>query len=112
MNIITPNDRAIIVPIDFSTTSHNALMHAADHAEIFGNDIVMVHVLEESYLSSLFGGSGSRTELMKTGIELKMNELKKEVLAKHPSLNIDFLIYEGKVYKALVEISEKMTCDS
>ena len=112
MNTITPNDRAIIVPIDFSKISHNALMHAADHAEIFGNDIVMVHVLEESYLSGLFGGSSSRSELIRMGIDLKMNELKSEVLAKHPSLKIDSLIHEGKIYKALVDISEKMTCDS
>ena len=109
---ITPNDRAVIVPIDFSNTSQNALLHAADHATTFGNDIVMVHILEESYLSSLFGGSSSRSDLIRTGIELKMNELKAEVLVNHPNLNIDFLIYEGKVYKAIVEISEKMNCDS
>ncbi len=112
MNNIIPNDRAIIVPIDFSETSHNALMHAADHAHIFSNDIMMVHILEESYLANLFGGGASRTELIKTGIELKMAELKTEVLAKYPKLKIDFLIHEGKVYRAIVEISEKMGCDS
>lgn len=112
MNNIIPNDRAIIVPIDFSKTSHNALLHAADHAQIFGNDIVMVHVLEESYLSSLFGGSGSKNDLIKTGIDLKMNELKSEVLAKYPALKISYLIHSGKVYKAIVEIAEKVGCDS
>ncbi len=112
MNNIISNDRAIIVPIDFSSTSQNALMHAADHAEIFGNDIVMVHILEESYLSHLFGGNQNRNEMMRIGIEQKMKELKNEVLVKHPKLKIDFLIHEGKVYKAIVEISEKMGCDS
>ncbi len=112
MNTIIPNNRAIIVPIDFSTTSHNALMHAADHAIIFGNDIVMVHIVEDNYLSGLFGGGSSRNELIKAGAELKMNELKNEVLAKYPNLKVTFLIYEGKVYKAIVEISERMACDS
>ena len=112
MNTIIPNNRAIIVPIDFSTTSHNALLHAADHAIIFGNDIVMVHIVEDNYLSGLFGGGSSRNELIKAGAELKMNELKNEVLAKYPNLKVTFLIYEGKVYKAIVEISERMACDS
>ena len=112
MDNIIPNDRAIIVPVDFSQTSLNALMHAADHAERFNNDIVMVHVLEESYLASLFGGNSSKNELIRTGIEMKFNELKSTVLAKHPLVKIDTLIYEGKVYKAIVEISEKMGCDS
>jgi len=111
INNIIPNERAIVVPVDFSITSHNALMHAADHADIFGNDIVMVHILEESYISSLFGGSASRNELIKTGIELKMSELKSEIFAKYPALKIDYMVHSGKVYKAILEIADKMSCD-
>jgi len=112
MSNIIPNNRAIIVPVDFSTTSQNALMHAADHAQAFDNDIMMVHILEESYLMGLFGGgNNTKNELLNIGIEQKMNELKSLVLEKYPSQTIDFLIYEGKVYKAIVELSEKMTCD-
>ena len=112
MNNITPNNRAIIVPVDFSGTSQNALLHAADHADAFGNDIVMVHVLEESYLSGLFGGGSSKSELLRVGIEQKISELKGMVLAKYPHLSVTNLIHSGKVYKAIVEISEKMECDS
>ena len=63
MNTIIPNKRAIIVPVDFSNTSQNALMHAADHADVFDNDIVMLHVLEGNYISALFS-SNSKNELM------------------------------------------------
>jgi len=111
MNSIVPNKRAIIVPVDFSVTSQNALMHAADHAAVFDNDLVMVHILEESYLSNLFGGN-SKNELIKIGIEQKMIELKSAVLTKYPHLSCESIIYEGKVYKAIVEISNKMECDS
>ncbi len=110
MNTIIPNKRAIIVPVDFSNTSQNALLHAADHADVFGNDIVMVHILEESYISSLFSSS-SKNDLVKTGLQQKMQELKSAVHAKYPGMNVDYLIDEGRVYKAIVDISEKMDCD-
>ncbi len=111
MNSIVPNKRAIIVPVDFSVTSQNALMHAADHAAVFDNDIVMVHILEESYLSNLFGGQG-KNDLVKVGIDQKMGEMKASIKEKYPNLSIESIIYEGKVYKAIVEISNKMECDS
>lgn len=110
MNTIIPNNRAIIVPVDFSVTSHNALMHAADHADAFGNDIMMVHILEESYLSSLFSNN-AKNELIKTGLEQKMSELKAAVHAKYPNMNVDYHINHGRVYKTIVDISEKMQCD-
>jgi nucleotide-binding universal stress UspA family protein len=108
---IVPNKRAIIVPVDFSVTSQNALMHAADHAAVFDNYIVMVHILEESYLSNLFGGQ-SKNDLVKVGIDQKMADMKASVKDKYPNLSIESIIYEGKVYKAIVEISNKMECDS
>ncbi len=111
MTNIIQNERAIVVPIDFSETSRNALMHAADHAEIFGNDIVMVHILEESYFANILGSNSNRNELVKAGVEIKMQELTNEVSKKHPNLKIESLIYNGRVYKAIVEISEKMKCD-
>jgi len=110
MNTIIPNKRAIIVPVDFSNTAQNALMHAADHADVFGNDIVMVHVLEESYISSLFS-SNSKNELVKTGLQQKMLELKNAIHAKYPNMNVDYLIDEERVYKSIIDISEKMDCD-
>ncbi|MCC6721099.1 MAG: universal stress protein [Bacteroidia bacterium] len=112
MDKLIPNNRAIIVPIDFSITSENALKHAADHANVFKNDIVMLHIIEESYLSSLFGSHQNyKNEMIKTGVELKLEELKTQILAKYPNLKIDYFVYTGKVYKAIVEIAEKMDCD-
>lgn len=111
MNTIEVNKKAIIVPVDFSVTSQNALMHAADHSSHFGNDIVLVHVVEERYMSSLFGGQ-SRLDLIKAGVETKLQELKTKVLSKYPDLKVDFYIQTGRVYKSIIEISEKMDCDS
>jgi nucleotide-binding universal stress UspA family protein len=46
----------ILVPVDFSPDSQNALRYAADLAAVFGAEIVTLHVVEPVYVTEPYLG--------------------------------------------------------
>ena len=52
----------MLVPIDFSEISLNALAHAAQIAKHFDNDLVLLSILEEDFLSNIFSFSKNDTK--------------------------------------------------
>lgn len=96
--------RPIIVPVDFSDFSFNALEHALSIARKGGIDLRMVWVKKPQELAPAF------IEGMENQVTAAEKELKKMVEKYQPTLPdslIDFTIKEGKVYKEVVEEAEK-----
>ncbi|MBW7845964.1 MAG: universal stress protein, partial [Bacteroidia bacterium] len=50
----TKEKNTILVPVDFSEIAMHALHHAADVAKHFDNNIALLYVIEEAFLSNIF----------------------------------------------------------
>ncbi|MDZ4668688.1 MAG: universal stress protein [bacterium] len=102
----------MLVPIDFSEISINALNHAAQLAKHFDNDLVLLSILEEDFLSNIFSFSKNETKdnLAKEALLSRLKE-------KATQINRDFGIHcytevrSGKIYKKAIETAEEYKCD-
>ncbi len=93
----------IIVPIDFSEQSIIALNQSHNMARFAKSDITLVHVMDEDLISSLKHISGSaeqQEELMRIGIQVKLDELANETRAKS-GIDVKTRILKGKIYDEL-----------
>jgi nucleotide-binding universal stress UspA family protein len=81
----------MLVPVDFSEISLNALHHAAQIAKHFNNDLVLLSILEDDFLSSIFSFSKSemKDNLAKEAMLNRLNEKAKERLKKIAEENPD-----------------------
>ena len=107
MNRKTNNN--ILVPIDFSEISENALNHAVKVAKIYNNEITLLYIMEESFLSGLF--SAGNNEVMVDAIKAKVAQ-KASDLATNTGLKVNFAVEKGKVYKAIAELANSQNFDS
>ncbi len=107
MNRKTNNN--ILVPIDFSEISENALNHAVKVAKIYSNEITLLYIMEESFLSGLF--SAGNNEVMVDAIKAKVAQ-KASDLATSTGLKVNFAVEKGKVYKAIAELANSQNFDS
>lgn len=89
----------IIVPIDFSSDSVNALDHAFSLASILGARVEMIHVKQKQHLDPAF---------LEDTEELKINTVKgyfeilhKRFIDQYPQVKSDYKIREGSVYKEI-----------
>jgi nucleotide-binding universal stress UspA family protein len=104
----------ILVPIDGSESSLNALRHAVNLAKIHSSEITVISVIEELKLP--FGGeyrlwaNKSHQELIRTSLE----SLNKEIVSireKEPEILIDAEIIEGNPAIKIVKIAEEKKHD-
>ena len=77
-DLTTPKDHKIVVPVDFSESSHNALQYAVKMAKLFDNEIVLLYALNENRFASIFTGSDTK-ELIKNGIKGKLESSKEQI---------------------------------
>jgi nucleotide-binding universal stress UspA family protein len=102
----------MLVPIDFSEISLNALNHAAQLAKHFDNDLVLLSILEEDFLSNIFSFSKNETkdnlakEAMINRLKEKANEINKEF-----GITCFTEVRSGKIYKTAIETAEEFKCD-
>jgi nucleotide-binding universal stress UspA family protein len=107
MNRKTNNN--ILVPIDFSAISDNALSHAVKIAKVYNNEITLLYILEESFLGGLF--SAGQNEVMIDAIKAKVAQKAQEV-SSSSGVKVNFLVEKGKVYKTIAEIANADGFDS
>jgi hypothetical protein len=71
----------MLVPVDFSEISLNALGHAAQVAKHFDNDLVLLSILEEDFLSNIFSFSKSEAKdnLAKEAMLSRLNEKARDI---------------------------------
>ncbi len=102
----------MLVPVDFSEISLLALNHAAQVAKHFDNDLVLVNILEEDFLSSVFSFSKNDTkdELAKEALLNKLNTVANDIKNKYGIACIT-TAKTGKIYKTIIETAEEYGCD-
>lgn len=106
------NGNLILVPTDFSDVANNAVDHAAAIAKIYGNEILLVHIVEASFLSSIIGGKNNiKGGIVGQMLQDKLNEQCNAITEKH-GVKARGIIKEGRIYKTILEIAEEEELDS
>jgi nucleotide-binding universal stress UspA family protein len=90
----------MLVPIDFSEISINALLHAAQVAKHFDNDLVLLSILEDDFLSNIFSFSKNETKdnLAKEAMMTRLKEKAQEVKNAF-GINCQTEVRSGKIYR-------------
>jgi nucleotide-binding universal stress UspA family protein len=103
----------ILVPVDGSEHSLNALKHAVNLAKVHNSEITVISVIEELRLPfgaqySLWANE-SHQELIRTSLE-SINKVITAIKQKEPELLIDSEIIEGEPAKTIVKTAEMNNC--
>ncbi|MGB1038994.1 MAG: universal stress protein [Bacteroidia bacterium] len=110
-DIKTAKDRTILVPMDFSDSSINAVYYAVEMANLFDSEITLLHVLSNSLISSIFTND-SQIALLKDNVRTKLEDYKKEITDKWPNVRVNTSVSEGKPFKVINKVAEKGKCDT
>lgn len=106
------NNNTILVPIDFSEVAQNALGHALKVADVYKNEIALLHIMDEgNFIGNLFGGNNN-IELVKEAIDMKLDKIIAESNKAYPNVKINKLIESGKIYKVISNIANEGNYDS
>ncbi|PID93954.1 MAG: hypothetical protein CSA95_05685 [Bacteroidetes bacterium] len=94
----------VVVGIDFSDCSLNALEHAAGLAQKTGHDLLMVFVNNPNRSTSLLGGTVDVISEAKQ----KLSDLEERYVKQYPDLKISYNIREGKVFDRICAQAEEV----
>ncbi len=111
---MTENKKNImLVPVDFSEISINALDHAAQVAKHFDNELLLLNIVEEYLITSLFKFGSNNDDKTQMAREQYLPEL--EALAKEYSdkygIKCHVEVRVGRIYKTVVETATEFGCD-
>ncbi|MBL0098276.1 MAG: universal stress protein [Bacteroidetes bacterium] len=107
---MTKEKRHIIVPIDFSEQSTIALSQTYNLARMSSADITLLHVIDEALFSSvlhLFSSKEDQEELLRLGIQTKLNGMANDAKAKS-GLEFNTRIEKGKIYDVVAEVAKEI----
>jgi len=97
----------ILVPVDFSKDSINALEHALKLANVFNLSLRIVHVRKEKSYDAPFVLKGKEKEYTRTTEEFCDEIVQKYRRQYKGSGRFDFVIRSGRIYKAITDQAEK-----
>ncbi len=112
INMSISKKNAMLVPVDFSEISLNALDHAAQVAKHFDNNLVILYILEEHLLSSLFtfGHYNEKQKMAEEKFLPQLKELATNIKDKY-KVECNPEIRVGRIYKTIVETAIEHSCD-
>lgn len=102
----------ILVPTDFSDIANKALDHAVAIAKTYGNEILLLHIVEANFLTSIIGGKNNiKGGIVGQMLQDKLNEVCASIKEKH---NVDAkgIVKEGRIYKTILETADEIELDS
>lgn len=100
----------IIVPVDFSDQAKIALSQTFNLARKTNSEITLLHVIDEALFSSvlhLFSSGEQHEDLLRTGIQSKLNDLANETEQK-AGVKVHTRIEKGKIYDVVTEVAKEM----
>lgn len=108
--MIETKKNVMLVPIDFSEISLNALEHAAQTAKHFDNDLVILSIVEENFISSIFSNNEEKTAQAR---EKTIPELEKLAISINSKYGVKCTpeVKVGRIYKTVIETAEEHGCD-
>jgi|AntAceMinimDraft_17_1070374.scaffolds.fasta_scaffold06281_4 nucleotide-binding universal stress UspA family protein len=98
------NDKKIIVGIDFSQCSINALKYTIDIANKSHSDILMVWVNKPDNRKAIFLIDSDK---IKEAVEKQFKKLISKYQSKLENGKISYVIKEGKIYKEIIDTANK-----
>src|SRR5688572_24169232 len=112
MKHITP--KKILIPVDFSATSHKAFHHAKTLAKAFESEVVLMHVLEDWPFSGVFpflpADDAKLRETYQQRALSQMEKLREELLEAGVK-NVDIQYSEGNMAKCVEEVAKDLKMD-
>jgi nucleotide-binding universal stress UspA family protein len=94
--------RRILCCTDFSSLSEKAREHAASLAEIYGSELVLLHVLDERSDAST---TVERTENAKRQLELRMAEVRSKPASVKTAVRL------GRAYEQIIQVATEIEAD-
>ncbi len=95
----------ILVPTDFSPVADNALDHAIQVAKVFGNEICLLHIFEDSFIGSIWGQKNSyRDGLVGQMLDEKLGRMVEDIEKNH-GVKVRFEVKNGKIYSTIVDFA-------
>lgn len=111
IDIKTPQDHTILVPMDFSDSSLNAVHYAIEMAKLFDSELSLLHVISKNTLSNMFI-KDTEIALLRNQVRDKLEELKAEITSQWPRLQVNTLVSEGKPFKIINKVASEIQCDT
>ncbi len=95
----------ILVPIDFSDHSLNALARAVDFSKVLEADVQLIYVKPSGMLKSLFGNSSEKS--------IAEDEIQKKMKSLNQQHGRELVLHEreGAVYSNIVSVAEEKNAD-
>jgi len=109
--MVRSNNNNILVPTDFSDVAHNALSHALKIAEVYGNEITLLNIQDDSGFKGFFGNE-EKLKLIEEAVQSRFDKLIEECKITAPGVKINKIIAYGKIYKVVNETAETGNYDS
>ena len=97
--------KKIVVGIDFSSCSINALEHAVSIAKRARADITMVWVNHLDYSKEIFSVEPKQ---LSGEVETRLNGLIEKYSPELGTLKIDYKTSKGKIYKEICDVAEEL----
>ena len=103
----------ILVPIDFSKNSKNALHYAVDFAKQFNAKIYLIYVIEPAIYPADF----SMGQVALPSVEVELNKRAEDELKNlakseiDPSLEVETIIKMGKPFFEIIETASELDID-
>jgi nucleotide-binding universal stress UspA family protein len=112
MKHISP--KKILIPVDFSPTSHKAFHHAKTLAKQFGSEVILMHVLEDWPFSGVFPFLPNDDAQLRDSYQARsMAQLEKlrEELYEAGVKNVELQYSEGNMALCVSDVAKDMNVD-
>jgi nucleotide-binding universal stress UspA family protein len=97
----------ILVPIDFSQHSTNALDQSNSLAKLYNAEITLLHVIEKGSIFNGFLKKDNDDEALRKEAMQKLKELAAGITNKY-SINTNVIVSKGRVYDKIVEAAHEV----
>lgn len=103
----------ILVPVDFSEYSQEALRHAREWADLYGAEIDVLHVIEETLHPAFYVGGVRSIYDAEPNIEKKVRERLEAFVetTEGPDVNVQLHVGSGSAASAIAEFVEDQGID-
>lgn len=102
--------KKILVPIDFSDISLNALDYAATIARVSGGEITLLHVVESYSYNTKMKQAIAMNDILEKGINDKIDEIKQS--SKHlAGVKIKSKVKSGKIHDQIQKVATQINAD-
>lgn len=99
---------AILVPVDFSSTSMNAAAYAMNYARQVGGKLILVHVFECPLVYPIYQGAEITPQGLRDINIKELHLLAAQLTEKEPLVKVECMLFDGKLIDVIKQLEEAM----